>query len=113
TPTPVPTPTPTPGPPMVLEVNPPSMQLYGTGSANAKQFNVQESDYTNVFTHTDTCSGIATVTPTSASGPDANFTVTGQAAGQCSVTFKDFSGQHKTVSVTVTTNPIVIEGARW
>ena len=57
---------------------------------------------------------IAAVTPSSALGPSATFTVTGVSAGSCTVTFRDANGAQAQVPVTVTTLGIGVntEGSR-
>ncbi len=105
----------------MLTAFPSPVQILGTGSTNAKTVTVEETDYLFTFSETNTCSAVATVSPTSApsSGASGNpkysaqFTVTGVAAGNCSVTFSDSLGQKKVVPVSVTTNPIIIEGTKW
>jgi hypothetical protein len=74
---------------------------------------VTETGYTGSFGETNTCSNIATVSPSVAQGPTAPFTVTGVAAGSCQATFADASSQQAIVNITVTTNGFVINGARW
>jgi hypothetical protein len=108
-PTPVPpTPTPTPGPVGVLLANPSSVSVVGTGAANAQSVNVGETGYAGTFSVSSDCAGIATISPATAQGPTANFTVTGSAAGSCTVTFTDGFNQHAATSVVVTTNGFII-----
>ena len=64
-------------------------------------FTASESGYSGAFTATNTCSGIATVTPSSASGPSAAFTVTPTANGTCTVTINDASNNSTSVNVTI------------
>jgi hypothetical protein len=102
---PIPTPTPTPFVvPAALIVSPTSLPISGTGIGNAGSATVQESGYGGTFSEHDTCTGIATVTTSSASGPSATFTVTGVAAGSCSATFSDSNSQQVSTSIAVTTN---------
>ena len=96
---PTPTPTPTAPPPGVLSVSPATVQLTGTGLSNA--ILVQETGYSGTFSESDTCSGIATLTSSSATGPAAAFAVTASGAGACSATFSDTQGQHITIPVGV------------
>jgi hypothetical protein len=98
------TPTPTPPPPGVLSVNPTAVPIYGTGSGNAASVVVQETGYTGTLSESDTCTGIATVTPSSGTGPSVTFTITGVAAGSCTATFSDTNGQHVSAAVGVTTS---------
>lgn len=70
---------------------------------------VSESGYTSTFTHTDDCAGKATISPASASGPNATFTVTpGSTGGTCTVTFYD-AAQH-TAQAALNVTAIVING---
>ena len=108
--TPVPTPTPLPG---VLTAGPNPTNVIGTGASNAKTITVTETGYTGTFGEQNTCSGIATVSPSTGAGPTAQFTVTGVAAGSCQATFADTNSQQAIVNITVTTNGFVINGARW
>ena len=117
TPTPVPTPTPTPTPsptpvPGTLVVQPNPVNVNGVGASNAQTFSATETGYAGVFGESDNCSGIATVTTSNANGPTATYTVTGIAAGNCTVTISDSHGQQTTTQVAVTTNGFVINGKR-
>jgi hypothetical protein len=94
----------------VLSVNPTTVNVLGTGAANAQGISVKETGYTGSFSETDTCSGIATVTTASASGPSASYTTTGVAVGSCSATFKDASHQSQTAAITVTTTNYTVQG---
>jgi hypothetical protein len=96
-----PSPTPSPPPPGVLSVNPTTVQLVGIGSSNAANVLVQETGDSGAFSESDTCAGVATVTSSSATGPEATFTVTGISAGACNATFSDTFGQHVTIPVGV------------
>ena len=115
TPTPVPTatptatPAPTPTPASPIGITPYRLNFYGAGNAYSQTFNVSESGYSGTFTESDTCNGtIATLSPTSAGGPSAAFTVTPQGAGNCTLTIKDSNGNSAAVSVTVTISQGVI-----
>jgi hypothetical protein len=105
-PTPSPTATPTPNP---LAANPVSLSFSATGATAAQTIAVSETSYSGAFDEGDTCAGIASVTPSSASGPKANFTVTPSAAGSCTVTIKDANGQHSATSVNVTTTSFGVD----
>ncbi|MGC8485710.1 MAG: hypothetical protein ACP5O6_08775, partial [Candidatus Baltobacteraceae bacterium] len=70
---------------------------------------VTETGYTGTFTESDTCSTIATVTPSSGTGPSFTFTVTGVNAGTCTATFADTNGQQVTANIGVTTTGVVIQ----
>ena len=105
---PVPTPTPTSGPvptptPNPLTVTPTSLAFIATGAANAQNFTASETAYSGAFTMSTTCTAaIATVTPSSGTGPSSMFTVTPQGAGSCTVTIHDTNGQNATVTIGVT-----------
>ncbi len=101
-----PSPSPTPNP---MGIAPSTLALTGTGASNAQTLVVTETGYTGSFTESDTCSTIATVTPSSGTGPSFTFTVTGVAAGTCSATFADTNGQHVTANIGVTTTGVVIQ----
>jgi hypothetical protein len=85
-----------------LSVNPIAIQLLGIGSSNAASGLVQETGYSGTFRESDTCSGIATVLPSSGAGPALAFNVTGVAAGNCTATFSDAQNQHVTTAISVT-----------
>lgn len=95
-------------PPGALSVNPSSLSLNGTGASAAQSVQVQEIGYTGGFGESDTCTAIATVAPTSGSGPSATFSVTPSAAGTCSATFTDATSQHVAVAITVTTTGFTV-----
>lgn len=110
-PTPSPTPTPTPGPAGVLTVNPHSVSLVGTGSAYAQSVQVGETGYSGTFGAINNCASIAMITPASAAGPSAVFTVTGVNPGTCSATFSDATSQAVVLSISVTTNGFTIQSS--
>jgi hypothetical protein len=95
---------------LALTVQPNPVNVYGTGSANAKTITVDETSYPGTFTESDNCAGKATISPASANGPHATFTVTGVAAGTCVATFTDAFNQQTTTQVIVTTNGFIING---
>ena len=76
---------------------------------------VHETSYIGAFTHTEAnCSGIATVALASGgNGPDSDYTVTGVAAGNCDITFKDTFNQTASTHVVVTTSGFTIQGGHW
>ena len=74
-----------------------------TAAGQQAAFLAQESQYTGNFTLTNTCGGIATVSPSSGTGPAAAFTITALAAGNCVVTVHDAAANTASVLVTVTT----------
>jgi hypothetical protein len=87
-----------------------------TGAQFAQTFTATEVGDSGAISETDTCSpgggAIATITPASASGPNATFTVTPQSAGTCTVTVHDAFGQTAPVSVTVTTTGLTVQSQR-
>jgi hypothetical protein len=86
--------------------------VLGTGAGNAQTVTVHETAYVSNFGESDTCGGIATVTTTNPAGPTAHYTVTGIAAGNCTVTFSDAFAQTTQTQVAVTTSGFVINGKR-
>lgn len=109
TPTPSPTPSPTPTPALLAAPATLNFTLPNTAASIA----VSESGYTGTFSQTNTCnpgSGtIATLSPASASGPSAAFTVTSVNSGLCTVTFTDQNHQSATVTVNVTITQGIIQ----
>jgi hypothetical protein len=53
------------------------------------------------------------VTTSNTHGPSATFTVTGSKAGSCSAQFADTNSQQVSVTINVSTNGFIINGARW
>ncbi len=104
----LPTATPTAPPAGVLSVNPSALGINGLGAASSQNIEVQEIGYTGGFNETDSCAGIATVTPATGSGPSATFTATPSAAGTCTATFTDSNNQHVAVAITVTTTGFTV-----
>jgi hypothetical protein len=86
----------------VLSISPTTLALNGTGVASSQNVSVQEVGYSGGFGESDTCTGIAAVSPSSGSGPSATFTVTPSASGTCTATFTDSKSQHVAVAITVT-----------
>jgi hypothetical protein len=97
----------------VLTAGPNPTDVYGLGSSYAKPITVTETGYSGNFGESDSCSGVATVTTSSSHGPTATYTVTGVAAGTCQATFADSNSQQTVVNIAVSTNGIIINGARW
>ena len=79
-----------------------SIDFQFTVAGAAASFEALESGYTGAFTVSG-CSGVATVSPASATGPIGLFTITAVAAGTCAFTVKDTGSHSAFVSVTVTT----------
>ena len=76
-----------------------TLTFIAAGSAHAQTFTVTEAGYAGTFTEVDTCAGVASVSPATATGPSAIFTVTPSASGSCSVTIKDGGGQTAGIAV--------------
>lgn len=113
-PTPLPTATPSPPPtatpvptatPLALALNPTSLSF--TTAGTTQSFAPSESGYTGAFNAASSgatsCTGIATFTPASTTGPSASFSVTSVAAGQCTITISDSHGGVVSETVVVTT----------
>jgi len=111
TPTAVATATPTATPtPNALVVSQASLTFTSTGSSATQTVTASEVNFTGTLSETDTCSGVATVSPTSSASPFV-ATVTPVAAGNCTITFSD--GIITTpVAVSVTTSGIVVN-SKW
>ncbi|HUA09973.1 MAG TPA: hypothetical protein VMA98_11975 [Candidatus Acidoferrales bacterium] len=92
-----------PSSPGTLTASPAALAISGTGAGYAQTTQVQETGYTGTLGESNTCSGVATISPSSASGPSATFTVTGSAPGSCTATISGGNSQQVTVTITVTT----------
>jgi hypothetical protein len=79
----------------------PTSLSFIAGSTTAQHVTVTESGYTGTLTATSTCASVATVSPASATGSPATFTVTPVASGTCQVTIHDTFGNSALVAVTV------------
>ncbi|HEX3466742.1 MAG TPA: hypothetical protein VHT05_01425, partial [Candidatus Elarobacter sp.] len=96
----------TPGAAIVLK--PASLSFIATGAANAMPFTAGETGYTGTFSvttpatgTTNSCSGIATVSPAAGSG---SFTVTPVSNGHCIFSVSDGTkSATETIDVTTTT----------
>lgn len=104
-----PTPIPTPAPGAVL-LSVSAMSFVGTGSANAQALTVSETNYSGTFTVTtaasgqpNSCSGIATVSPISGTGP---FTVTPTGVGHCVSSVSGGNGQTAALTIDVSTTTL-------
>ena len=89
--------------PMPQPISAQTIAMAFTIAGQQASFLAQESQYTGTFTLTNTCSGIATVAPSSGVGPAAVFTITASAAGNCVITVHDAAANTASVLVTVTT----------
>jgi hypothetical protein len=104
-------PTPSSNPtPNALVADPASLQLAGVGTASALRFTVSEASYVGTFSETDTCGGVATVSPAAANGPSATFTITGLAGGTCAARLSDAIGQSVPVAIAVTVSNASVTG---
>jgi hypothetical protein len=105
TPAPTATPVPTPVPPAALTA-PGGTSVAMTKAGQTGTFSVSENGYSGTFTASNgspSCSGIATFTPATATGPTATFTITALAAGICQIKVQDTNSQTVAATVTVTT----------
>jgi hypothetical protein len=85
-----------------VTTSPSSMTLTGAGSQGG--FTATEAGYTGTLTAangTPSCSGIATFSPSSGTGPNATFVVTAVAPGICQIKVSDASGNSGVEQVTV------------
>ena len=89
--------------PMPQPIGAQTISFSFTASGQAAAFLAQESQYTGNFTISNTCTGVATITPSSGTGPAAAFNVTASAAGNCVVTVHDAAANTASVLITVTT----------
>jgi hypothetical protein len=105
--TPKPTPKPTAKPsPAVLTVDPAKLEFTATGQIDS--FAVSEIGYKKTFAIKSACTSIASVSPSSASGPNADIRVKAGKAGTCVVSVKDAGGNAAKVTVYVTTTTGII-----
>ncbi len=98
---PVPSAPPVPPGPSALTLTAANLAFVASGAAAAQTFTASETGYNGAFTETDTCVGLATVSPGSATGPSAIFTVTPSANGNCTVTVHDANAQTSGVGVAI------------
>jgi hypothetical protein len=96
-------PSPTPGP---LSANPNELTFTSTASM---KFAVEEKDYNGNLTAVTSDATVATVGPSSSSGPAATFSVTPIAVGSCTVTVTDARGNRVAVSVSVDNAIVIID----
>lgn len=106
-PTPTATPTPAPGS-VTLSIN--SISFAGTGAANSQTVTASQSNYGGQFAATtpaggqpNSCSGIATISPTTSS---SSFTIAPVGLGHCTFTITGGNGQTTTLTVDVTTTTV-------
>jgi len=91
-----------PGAGTKIMVTPSSLSFNGAGSSEQATETASESGYTGTIAQTNTCAGIATVSPASAAAP-ATFTITATNAGSCTITYADSHSNTVTSNVVVTT----------
>jgi hypothetical protein len=103
-PTPTPTPTPAPG---AMSASPNTATINQAGGT--QDVHILESGYSGPFFETDNCAGNATVSSSSAGGPDALYTVTGLNAVTCDAVFTDNHGGSTSVHIVVTTSGFTIQ----
>lgn len=97
---PTPTTEPTPGP---VTLSQSSLAFAAAGASYAQTVTASETNYSGSFTvSTMTCSGIATVSPSSGT----TFTVKPVSAGSCTYAITADNGQEATLTVGVTTTGI-------
>jgi hypothetical protein len=89
-----------------LTANPATLTFLATGAAAAQTTTVTEANFSGTLSETDTCSGIATVTPPKSTSP-YTATVTPVSGGTCTITFTDGT-QTAPVAVSVTSSGIIV-----
>jgi hypothetical protein len=109
--TPVPTPTPTPGP---VTAAPSVLSFVGTGPELAKTVTVSSQFYSGTFT-ASACTNAdpnstAVIATVGAVAANNTFTVTPVTAGACSIVVSDAGQRQTTVSVTVATSSLTVQG---
>ncbi|HEY0396586.1 MAG TPA: hypothetical protein VGD01_19065 [Candidatus Elarobacter sp.] len=88
-----------------MTAQPSSVQLPGPNTVT-----VTENGYTGPFGESDNCANIATVQPSTGTGPSAQFTiVAGRSGGTCTIVFGDAGNVH-TATVQVGNTATVITG---
>lgn len=90
-----------------LPVAKPTSLTFSSGTGQT--FTVQESGYTGTLSASTSNAGVSTVGPSSASGPNATFTVTPVGGGNCTITVEDASEHKATIAVTVDNGIIIID----
>lgn len=88
-----------------LTVKPESLK-FSTGASQT--FKVLEAGYTGKLTATSSNTNIATVSPSSVTGPSGFVGVTPLNGGTCTITLKDANGRIATVAVSVNGGSIVV-----
>jgi hypothetical protein len=94
-----------------LTVRPASLSFNGAGASDTATETVSETGSTGAITQLNSCSGIATVSPSSAAAP-ATFTVTATGPGSCTITYADAHSDTVTSNVVVTTTTLSGQASR-
>lgn len=77
-----------------IRFSPTKLALFGTGAASARTVVASEKGYGGLFTVSNTCANVATVTPAKGAGPNLKIKVTPKAKGTCSIVVAD-AAKHK------------------
>jgi hypothetical protein len=85
--------------------DPSSLTFVSAGSRSAKPVAVSQTGYTQSFTESDTCNGIATVAEEANGKGSASYTVTAVANGDCVATFTGGNKLSTPVSIAVAIPP--------
>jgi hypothetical protein len=94
---------------IVIDQTPTATPTSLTFDTSASQtFSVHEKEYYGTLTESDSCSGIASTSPGSASGPTATFTVTPVTGGSCTVSVSDDQGNSANVGISISGGTITI-----
>jgi len=83
-----------------------SLTFTSIGASAAQTVTVSETGFAGTLSETNTCSGVASVSPTQSTSP-YTATVTPMSAGSCTVTFTD-GKKTAPVAVSVTTTGVVV-----
>ena len=103
-----PSPVPTSAPGQTLTLSASSLSIIAAGAT--VPVTVSESGYSGAFSvDAGACNGLATASPSSATGPSATISVTALAAGTCNIVISDAAQQKATIGVTVTVTQGVIQ----
>jgi hypothetical protein len=96
---------PTPG---TLVADPKALRF---STAATQTFTAQESNYRGTLTASSSKAAVATVSPSSATGPKATYKVTPVGGGRTEITVKDAAGKSVAVAVSVDNAVIIVNGA--
>ncbi len=78
-----------------------SMNALSITSSTPQTFSVRDSGYTGTFSVSG-CANVVSVSPSSAAGPTATFTVTPVAPGTCTLVISESDGRSVTLAVAYT-----------